>query len=292
MSLTYAKVVDGSRANARVAVIEENGTIEGFLAYELSAGNVAIPIGYPMNDLQGFVSSSPIVDVRAVVRGASLRGWRFHHAPAEQHLLAPFYYRPAMERSPLIDLSGGYQLYASSRSKAVTRRWREQRRSIERQVGTLSLRWGSSRPGGLRQLLDWQCSRYKAAGRMFADDPTALPIVESIAASDSDDCRGLLIVLAAGERPIASHLYLSGPRGLTGAFTSYGQSLSKFSPGTMIYFAVCEAAATPASPGSTSATASSTIKCGWPRVPISSRLARSGPGVSKPTRAGSSAGSM
>jgi CelD/BcsL family acetyltransferase involved in cellulose biosynthesis len=241
MSLTFAKAVGEIRANARVAVIEDSGAIQAFFPYDLSGGNLAIPIGYPMNDLQGFISSGAPVDPRAVVRKASLHGWRFHHAPAEQRNLAPFYYRPDLEQSPVIEIVDGYDAYLESRSKTLLKHYRQQRRAMERRLGPVTLEWDTSRSGALSQLLDWKFARYWSVKQMFARDPTAQPIVEALAAAKNDDCRGQVNVLSAGERPIAGQLYLVGPRGLTGMFTAYDPSQSKFSPGTMLCFCVSEA---------------------------------------------------
>lgn len=56
LSLTFAWVVGRYRPDARVAVVETDRQIEAFLPFELAARRMGIPIGYPMNDLQAFVS--------------------------------------------------------------------------------------------------------------------------------------------------------------------------------------------------------------------------------------------
>src|ERR1700761_3361868 len=55
MSFTYVQAVGRFRANARVAVVEEHGLIAAFLPFELGAYGLGMPIGYPMNNLQGFI---------------------------------------------------------------------------------------------------------------------------------------------------------------------------------------------------------------------------------------------
>ena len=63
-SLTFAKVVAQFRPNARIAVVEDDGKIQAFLPFELRAAKTAVPIGHPMNDLQGFISSGAMFDAR------------------------------------------------------------------------------------------------------------------------------------------------------------------------------------------------------------------------------------
>jgi CelD/BcsL family acetyltransferase involved in cellulose biosynthesis len=243
LSLTFAQTIGQIRNNARVAVVENSGEIEAFLPFELASGKVAQPIGYPMNDLQGIIGSSALIDVRSVVRKVGLRGWRFYHALAEQRALAPYCYDGTTVRCTVIDLTDGYKSYFSSRSKSGTRRTAEKRRSLERQFGPVSLEWSSSRPEHLRQLIEWKSGKYSSTRRMFCEDPTAQRIVEELATANKKDCSGVVSVLLAGERIVAVHLGLLGPRGLSSWFPSYDGELSRFSPGMMMWFPIAEEAA-------------------------------------------------
>ena len=55
-SLTFAQVVDRHRPNARVAVVEDDGAIQAFLPLTWVRIGIGMPIGDPMNNLQGFIS--------------------------------------------------------------------------------------------------------------------------------------------------------------------------------------------------------------------------------------------
>ena len=243
LSLAFAQTVDRFRSNARVAVIEEDGKVEAFLPFELASKTVAVPIGSPMNDLQGFIHSGLPIDARRVIKQAGLRGWRFGQVPAEQRALIPHHYEGAVSEAPAIDLSDGYESYFNGRSKTVTTKKMRQRRSLERQVGTVCLEWQSSRPGdSLRQLVAWKASKYHGTEELFSD-PTALRILEELGSAEDEYCRGIVSVLRAGQRPVAINLGLTGPRGLTGWFAAYDAELSRFSPGTLLILAVAEEAA-------------------------------------------------
>jgi len=241
LSLTFAQAVGRIRSNARVAVVEQDGHIEAFLPFEWSSKRISLPIGSPMNDLHGFIASGAPIHARAVVKAADLRGWRFAHAPAEQVALASYRYRGTTVQCRDMDLTDGYDAYLKHRGKSFTKRAAEKRRSIERHVGPVSLEWNSARPEHLRQLIDWKADKYGGSRQLFSD-PTAVRIVEELSRADSDDCRGLVNVLFAGEREIAIHMGITGPRGLCVWFPAYDRDLSRFSPGTMMWFAVAEEA--------------------------------------------------
>jgi CelD/BcsL family acetyltransferase involved in cellulose biosynthesis len=242
LSLTFAQVVGRSRPNARVAVVEDDEGIAAFLAFELAPHRIGMPIGYPMNNLQAFVARGTPLDARQVVRKAGLRGWRFVAAPAQQQALAPHHYEGTAVQAPLIDLSNGYKPYHLSRSRNLLDTTKRRLRSLERQVGPVSLEWGTSAPEHVRQLIDWKCAKYGGARELFSG-PTARRIVEECATTSSEDCGGLVKVLRAGERPVAVLLSLTCPNGLSEWFSAYDNEMSRFSPGTVLDLSIAEEAA-------------------------------------------------
>jgi CelD/BcsL family acetyltransferase involved in cellulose biosynthesis len=242
LSLTFAQVVGRSRPNARVAVVEDDGRIEAFLAFELTTGRIGLPIGHPMNNLQGFVGRGTPLDARRVVRKAGLRGWRFVAAPAQQHALAPHHYEDAVVPAPLIDLTDGYKPYYLSRSKKLIQDTEYRIRTLERRVGPVSLEWGTTAPEHVRRLIEWKSAKYGGARELFAD-PSARRIVEEMSGTASEDCGGLVNVLRAGGREVAVVSGLTYPGVLGGWFTAYDQDMRKFSPGTIALLATAEEAA-------------------------------------------------
>jgi CelD/BcsL family acetyltransferase involved in cellulose biosynthesis len=243
LSLTFARVVGRHRPDARVAVVETDRQIEAFLPFELAARRMGMPIGYPMNDLQAFISRGTPIDARYVIRQAGLRGWRFVASPAEQRVLVPHHYAGTLARVPVIDLAGGYEAYLSSRKKASMKRIAEKRRALERRLGTLSLQWSSPCPQKhLQQLIDWKTVRYGGARQLFSD-PTVRAILDGLTAESGDDCRGLLSVLSAGERIVALFFGLIAHSGLCSWFPTYDRELSRYSPGRMMWQPLAEEAA-------------------------------------------------
>ena len=115
------------------------------------------------------------------------------------------------------------------------------RRALEKQHGTVSLEWNSTQPAQIDRLIEWKSHRYHGASLLFSD-PMARSIVKELAASDSDDCRGVVSALLAGKQSVAVHLGLLGPRSLAGWFMSYDPALSHFAPGMMLWLPLAKAA--------------------------------------------------
>jgi CelD/BcsL family acetyltransferase involved in cellulose biosynthesis len=192
-----------------------------------------MPIGYPMNNLQGFISSGLPVDARWVIKQARLRGWRFSSVPVDQRALASFHYGETTVPCPVIDLTKGDLSHISERRKA--------RRVLERQLGAVSLEWNSAEAAPIGRLIEWKARKYHGTSQLFSD-PTARSIVEELATSNGNDCRGVVSVLFAGASPAAVHLGLLGPRSLVGWFMSYDPALSRFAPGMMLWHPLAKAA--------------------------------------------------
>jgi CelD/BcsL family acetyltransferase involved in cellulose biosynthesis len=243
LSLTYAQVVGRHRPGARVAVVEDGGQIEAFLPFQLTARGMALPIGYPVNQLQGFVCSGAPIDASAVLRRAGLRGWRFKHAPADQEVLLPHRYPEAEAQCFVADLSAGYEPYRKGLSKSITSETARRRRALERRFETVSLEWHTERPEvAMQKLVEWKSGMYGATRQLFSD-PAAVRIVEELSTSAGDDCAGVFSVLSAGSAPIAAALWLAEPHGLAAWFTTYDAEFRRSSPGIMLFLAVAEEAA-------------------------------------------------
>jgi CelD/BcsL family acetyltransferase involved in cellulose biosynthesis len=243
LSLTFSQAVGKYRPGARVAVVEEGGRIEAFLPFEPGPGRIAVPIGDPMNDLQGFIGSGSPIDARAVVRKSGLRGWRFLHVPADQYALVPHHYKETTVQCPVIDLLGGYQSYQQSIARSATYKTaQKKRRSMERQLGPVSLVWGTADQAALRRLIGWKRDKYGGARQLFSD-PSALGIVEELATADGADCRGMVSVMSAGDQQMAIALGLIGPSGLHVWFSSYNPDWGNLSPGTIMWCLLAEEAA-------------------------------------------------
>lgn len=238
LSLTFAKVVDRARPSARVAIAEEAGSIEAFLPFEVGSDHIGLPLGAPMNDLQGLVSSGVPLDMRAIVRGAKLRGWRFFHAPEAQSDLSAHRYAGTTVNCPVMEFGDGFEAYLSkvrANSKSLLTKNAGQRRALERRVGEITLEWDAPTPDRLAQLVAWKSETFQRMQTYdLFSDRSAVQIIEEIAVTREADCRGLVNTLSAPDHVIATHLSICGPQQLGAWFMGYDSTLSQYSVGTIL----------------------------------------------------------
>jgi CelD/BcsL family acetyltransferase involved in cellulose biosynthesis len=239
-SLTYIRAACRADGSGRVAVAEVDGGIRAFLPYTKGEDGIATTLGGGFTQLDGLVSSGLPVDLRAVVRRAGLRGWRFSHAPAEQRPLDPYRYQGDYHKDLIhyADLRGG------SLPEGVTKRLSRTatyRRALRRQAGEVSFEWNSSDPSHLPLLLDWKAAQFEAV-RQWLSRPSVRPYLRELADSDNEDCSGITSVLSAGTQPIAIIFSLRCGNMLAPWTVAYDSEYSRFSPGSLSWLALIQEA--------------------------------------------------
>jgi CelD/BcsL family acetyltransferase involved in cellulose biosynthesis len=242
LSLSYARAQARKDGGTRVAIAEDDGEITAFLPYRLDRHRMAVPLAGG-SGLEGLVC--PIgrpINVRALVRKAGLRGYRFYHAPMEQVALAPhrYLYNYHGTTTYVADLSAGHDAYLRALGPSVSKRisrTKTYRRALERKVGPVVFEWNSYSPDYVRLLIDWKSQQFDTARRMFAE-PGALALVEELATSANDDCRGVMSVLRVADRPVAIVLGLQAGSLLAPAILAYDTEFSRFSPGMIEWLAL------------------------------------------------------
>jgi CelD/BcsL family acetyltransferase involved in cellulose biosynthesis len=218
----------------------------GFFPFEILHPWIGGPIGTVLNDAQGIIACDGAGwDPRGVVRSTKLRLWKFDHLLTSQHAFAPFH--RSVHRSPIIDLSGGlddYLEWSATHSKGLRSQIAARRRKLEREIGTLSLEWHSSRPEDLALVMSWKSAQYRRTGKAdLLAEPRTRGAVEDLAQTATDDCTGVLNVLRAGDVVLAAHLGLSGRHGLSWWFPAYDPEYGRYSPGLVLLMAVVTSAA-------------------------------------------------
>jgi len=175
--------------------------------------------------------------MRAVVRGAGLRGWRFSRAPVEQRALDPYRYQGDFHAELIYfsDLRNGYDGYMRALPKggrneiaSAARR----RRALEREVGEVSFEWNSNNPSHLPLLLNWKSGQFESM-RKWLLSPFNQALMRELADSDSEDYSCLTSALYAGSKPISICLSLRRGHILSQWISAFDPEYSRFSPGTL-----------------------------------------------------------
>lgn len=245
-SLTYARALCRADESGRVAVAEEDGTISAFIPYTKGDDGVAATLGGGQTGLDGLISSNAPMDLRSVVRGAGLRGWRFSRAPEWQRPLDPYRYRSSRDRDLVrfADLRDGYDGYIGALTpgakKRISRTTRY-RRALQRELGDVSFEWDSNDPSHLPLLLHWKSAQFEGI-RRWLSRPSVRAMVRELANSDHEDCSGVTSVLHAGGKPLSILLSLRCGPILAPWIVAYNPEYSRFSPGTIKWLALFEAA--------------------------------------------------
>jgi CelD/BcsL family acetyltransferase involved in cellulose biosynthesis len=234
----FAIAVDAARDDARVAIVHDDGTIIGYLAFQTDDAGVGKPIGATMCDTQAFMCEAGATwDARRLVAATGLQSWSFDHLVAGQLPFAPFH--TVLHASPVIDVTGGHADFVTSvraQSKDLLSQVARRRRKLERDHGEVVTAWQSPEPmDDLAELMRWKSLQYEATGvwdrfahRWITD------VVTRLASSEEVGCKGVLTTTRAGGRLVAVHFGLLGPAGLSWWFPAYDPDFSPYSPGLVL----------------------------------------------------------
>jgi CelD/BcsL family acetyltransferase involved in cellulose biosynthesis len=233
--------------DARVAVVEDAGRPAGFFAFELGRLGNARPVGAWLSDCQGVVHTPEFQpDAGELLRGCGISAWQFDHLVSSQQPFAK--YQVASARSPVVDLTDGFEVYEAqlkARSPRLRTDLGRKTRKIERELGPLKFVIDSSDPDDLRTLMGWKSDQYRRTGRNDRfDEPWIVELISRLfshrpagagaaAGAGRGEFCGLLSMLYAGDRPVAGHFGLAYGGVLAHWFPAYDSRYSKYSPGLL-----------------------------------------------------------
>jgi CelD/BcsL family acetyltransferase involved in cellulose biosynthesis len=242
----FALAVGETRPQARVAVIEQDGELAGFLGFEQGRFGVGRPIGAGLTEVQGVVGRAGVeLDIRALVRGCGLSVLELDRLLASQ---VPSRTSGATTwRAPVIELTEGFEAYLDDcrrRSKKLVSDTFYKLRRLEREHGPVSVEDRADDTGALRAVLAWKSAQYRRTG--LADrfaDREIVELVERLLALRTPAFEGALPVLLVDGRPIAGHVMLRRRPVLTGWFPAYDPAFARYSPGLILRLLTARSAA-------------------------------------------------
>jgi CelD/BcsL family acetyltransferase involved in cellulose biosynthesis len=246
LSANFTTAVAQVRPCARVAVLENSRRVVGFLPFERRALGVGTAIGMGYSDCQGLIHEQGFDwDAREIVQKSHLAVWEFDHLLADQSPFATFH--DVRTRSPIMDLTAGYEAYAagrrSERKNVVQSTWRKSRK-LEREVGTIDFVYDSRDFGLLRKVMGWKSDQWRRTAQpdKFAN-PAMVELIYRLFESRDAGCCGSLSVLTVDGEPVAGHFGMRSSSVLTSWFPSYDTAFESYSPGLLMFFKMAEAAA-------------------------------------------------
>lgn len=223
------------RADTRVAVLEDDGKVVGFLPFHRGRLGVGQALGLGLTDTQGAVLAEGVPWDGAALRAATgLAVWEFDHLVAEQaraldaRTLA---FRP----SPVADLSEGVDAWAarhagSGRLRTVRKsgRWLRRRHDVVVELHSPDL-------ADLHILLRWKSDQYRRTGRRdLFSRPEVIALVEDLVATRTDGFRAHLTALRIDGEPVAFGLMLRSRGTLACWVTSYDRAFARHGPGMVL----------------------------------------------------------
>jgi CelD/BcsL family acetyltransferase involved in cellulose biosynthesis len=246
LSAPFALATARARGGCQVAVLEDGQGEWGFLPYERSRLGAGRAIGSGVSDCQGLVHSPGLDwDAAELLQACGLGAWEFDHLLASQAPFKP--YHEVAARSPVLDLSQGFEHYLGERRPSTTKlvkSTRYKQRKLGREVGEVRFEYEAADPEALRALMAWKSSQYRRTGRYdrFAR-PWIVRLVEELCDTHRPDFAGVLSVLYAGDRPVAAHFGLRSATVLSWWFPAYDVEFSRYSPGLILLLRLAESAA-------------------------------------------------
>lgn len=230
----FTQAVAGTRPDARVAVLERDGVVVGFLPFHLTRGGTGKPIGGHINDYHGPVLGPGIeVPGPELLRAAGISAYDYNHLPAAFTALAADAHTFSI--SPQMDLSQGYDAYRARKDSRWTKTEREVRRrhrKTECELGPVRFAFHEPSDPVYDQFIAMKNAQYARMGlRIVLGTGWAGQVLDRLRQTQEPDFAGVLSTLHAGDHLIAAHFGLRSANVLHWWFPSYDIAVQKLGPG-------------------------------------------------------------
>ena len=242
----FTECVAAVREDVRITVLEDANTIVGFFPHQRARFGRGKPVGGALSDYHGVVCAEGAEwTPRELLSGSGLNVFDFDHLVVGKRELHAV--QTTKFESPIMELSGGYDRYASGRQKAGSKlisktdglarklvrdhaQWRFELHSTDRDV--------------LRILMRWKSEQYRKSGlRDVFAVPWIPDLMELLVSRSEPGFAGLLSVLWLQDRPIAIHMGMRSAKVWHYWFPSFDRNFEKYSPGNILLLQMAMAAA-------------------------------------------------
>lgn len=230
----FTQAVAHVRPDARVAVLEQAGSVVGFLPFHLTRGGAGKPIGGHINDYHGPILEAGIeLSGQALLEAAGISAYDYNHLPAAFTALAAG--ARAFSISPQMDLSGGYEAYVARKDSRWSKGQREARRrhrKTESELGAVRFAFHDPSDRAHELHVAMKNAQYARMGlRMALGEGWTGEVLDRLRHTQEPDFAGVMSTLHAGDRLIAAHFGIRSANVLHWWFPSYDLALHKLGPG-------------------------------------------------------------
>ena len=239
----FSQAVAAVRNDVEVAVLLEREQPIGFLPFQRKGAHGARPVGGRLSDYQAVIGRPGLTfDAQELLRACGLTVFDFDHMLATQTSFAP--YHQLIDRSPYLDLRGGFEAYRSSlRASAHTTMRHTFRlgRKLSREVAPIRCEMFSADQAAFDALLRWKSEQYRITNitNVFSF-PWTIDLLREIWTRQTDSFQGMLSVLYAGDRPVAAHFGMRSGNVLHWWFPAYDGEFANYGSGRVLLAMVAQ----------------------------------------------------
>jgi CelD/BcsL family acetyltransferase involved in cellulose biosynthesis len=236
-SLGFSEAVASSRPDIRVAVIEDNEAIVGFLGVQGKSRFAAMALGAPISDYQGFVAApDQQIDFDGLFKALRVGRVDFTHLPTDQANFASVF----QGASPtwVANLRQGKAAYLErikTKRYETLRQQDRKRRKLEREVPQSTYTAASKAREHLETLLEWKTEQCRRTGQPLVwAAPWVRQTVDAAFYAEDPDFRGILFTLSDGPKLIAAHFNLVSGNVMHAWLIGHHPDYEQYSPGVLI----------------------------------------------------------
>lgn len=244
-SFEFYEIIASVKSNVEFTIIYESDKVVGIFPYERGVLGFAGPVGSFLSDYHGVISQLNFsIDPIFLLKQCQLNSWDFQHLPNSQ--LSFYNFSKIHRRSPIIDLSAGYNEYVREKNNDGTEQIKKSAnlfRRMEREIGPVRFVFHSLENSVLDKLIEWKTVQFrKKKWRDIFSIRWVRQAVEKIYNTQTAEFSGVLSALYAGDNLVAIHFGMRSASVLHYWFPAYAPSYSKYSPGVILLLKMAEAA--------------------------------------------------
>lgn len=240
-SLAYLDMVETARPGVRIARLEQDGEVAGFLPFCTDPFGTARPAGGPLCDLHGpVIAPDRTINLTSALKSGPVRAYAYSAVPYAniRHGLAG----QCSDGNHVIDLSAGYDRYIEARSPMspeFRRIHRKAMRIVEAQ--DTQIQHDVVDAQAFERLIELKQDGYDAAGHFNVFSLNwPKPLLQALLASEDPSARGVMSTLSVDGEQAAIFFGMRSETVLHYWFPAYEPAFAKKNVGHALLFSLAD----------------------------------------------------